>query len=133
LISFNSFHTQSQAAGTHAAITMDTIGLSTPAAAPKVIPAQLSFLSIFNPSLSSTEETFEDQIVYYYSRDVHARRKKQDNQENTQQLQDEEHEKQRQIGLAQGMVNFARYVATSTYIICRALIALKEFCQRLGS
>jgi hypothetical protein len=79
---------------------------------PKIIPAQLSFLSIYNPTLGTTEETFQDQIVYYYSHEAHQNRKNQDEHDLTesQQLRDQENEKQRQIGLAQGMVDFARYV-----------------------
>ncbi|KKZ66096.1 hypothetical protein EMCG_08161 [[Emmonsia] crescens] len=33
-----------------------------------VVPAQLSFFAIYNPSLGSTDETLRDQIVFYYSR-----------------------------------------------------------------
>jgi hypothetical protein len=74
--------------------------------ATKLIPAQLSFLAIYNPALGSTEETFQDQIVFYFSREAYAKRKQQS--EDHENLQDEKHERERQIGLAQGMVNFAK-------------------------
>ena len=79
-------------------------------AAPRIIPAQLSFLTIFNPSLGATEETLQDQIVFYYSREAYLRKKKSEAHDvgDNRNLQDEENEKQRQIGLAQGMINFAR-------------------------
>jgi hypothetical protein len=76
---------------------------------PKVIPAQLSFLAIYNPSLGPTDETFHDQVVFWYSRAAKERRKSgKQGAEADRQLQDEENEKLRQIGLAQGMVGFAR-------------------------
>lgn len=79
----------------------------------KVIPAQLSFLAIYNPSLGPTDETFRDQVVFYYSRAAHARRKEEqhDGRDVENELREEENEKLRQIGLAQGMVGFARSFA----------------------
>jgi hypothetical protein len=72
----------------------------------KVIPAQLSFLAIYNPALGPTEETFQDQIVFYFSREAYEKRWQQS--EDLENLQDEKYERERQIGLAQGMVNFAK-------------------------
>jgi hypothetical protein len=72
----------------------------------KVIPAQLSFLAIYNPALGATEETFQDQILFYYSREAYEKRRQQN--EDLENLQDEKYERERQIGLAQGMVNFAK-------------------------
>lgn len=75
----------------------------------KVVPAQLSFLAIYNPALGPTDETFRDQVVYYYSRVANENRKKARNDAAvTAELREEENEKLRQIGLAQGMVDFAR-------------------------
>lgn len=81
-----------------------------------IIPAQVGFLAIFNPSLGNTDETLDDQIVYYSS--VDARTQKRRRLANsrgsaagrpTQNLsQEERNERLRQIGLAQGMVNFGR-------------------------
>lgn len=81
----------------------------------KVVPARLSFLAIYNPSLGLTDETFGDQLVFWYSRkagdaQAAARKNTQDGQVEDDVLREEENEKLRQIGLAQGMVDFARLV-----------------------
>lgn len=80
-----------------------------------VVPATLSFLSIYNPSLSSSDETFEDQIVYYYSKPANGRRTshrgKSDHGVEVEETKEEKDEKLRQIGLAQGMIGFARYAS----------------------
>jgi len=74
----------------------------------RVIPAQLDFLAIYNPTLSKSDETERDQLVYYFSR----RSRQQDRQarpkDKSPQVEDEYGERLRQIGLAQGMVNFAK-------------------------
>ena len=75
-----------------------------------VVPAQLSYLTIYNPLLGPTDETIQDQIVFYTSRAARLRRREDsaagidDNEPNG-----EHNEKLRQIGLAQGMVSFARW------------------------
>lgn len=82
----------------------------------KIIPAQLSFLAIYSPPLGVTDETFKDQVVFYYSREAReARSLKKKDKSGSQQSEDEalatkeeQNEKLRQIGLAQGMVDFAR-------------------------
>ena len=79
----------------------------------KVVPAQLSFLAIYNPSLGPTDETFREQLVFYYSRatsDARLAAKKNARNEGAGRdaTRHEENEKLRQIGLAQGMVDFAR-------------------------
>lgn len=79
----------------------------------RVVPAQLSFLAIYNPALGPTDDTFRDQLVFYYSRAVREARvtaKKSGRSEKAEQdaLREEENERLRQIGLAQGMVDFAR-------------------------
>ena len=81
-----------------------------------LVPAQLGFLAIYNPSLGTTDETIDDQIVYYASVNTQSprrrRRKKKHNRSQgkpTENLsQDERNERLRQIGLAQGMVEFSR-------------------------
>lgn len=60
-----------------------------------ITPAALSFLAIYNPSLGPTDETVHDQIVFYTSRKGNVVTS---------------NDKLRQIGLAQGIVEFARYV-----------------------
>lgn len=83
---------------------------STSAAPAAIIPAQVGFLAIFNPSLGNTDETLDDQIVYYSSLDTqslkrqrHRRAKPTENVSHA-----ERNERLRQIGLAQGMVSFAK-------------------------
>lgn len=75
-----------------------------------VVPAQLAFLAIYNPTLGSTDETIEDQIVFYTSRSDHLRHIEgsEADEDNNRSSEDGTNERQRQIGLAQGMVNFAR-------------------------
>ncbi|KAF1849589.1 uncharacterized protein K460DRAFT_324010 [Cucurbitaria berberidis CBS 394.84] len=78
-------------------------------AIPKVVPAQLSFLAIYNPSLGSSDETFHQQIVFYYSKAAKTLSKlNKGDKQKEQELREEENEKLRQVGLAQGMVGFAK-------------------------
>jgi hypothetical protein len=75
-----------------------------------VIPAQLSFLAIYNPQLGTTDETIREQVVFYTSRSELSRR--QDSLAATNERQEDNgiwNERLRQIGLAQGMVSFARW------------------------
>ncbi|OJD18896.1 hypothetical protein AJ78_01151 [Emergomyces pasteurianus Ep9510] len=76
-----------------------------------VVPAQLSFLAIYNPSLGSTDETLGDQIVFYYSRKGNTRPSRSTQHRRSQRGASDavdSNEKLRQIGLAQGMVSFAK-------------------------
>ncbi|KAH6665888.1 hypothetical protein F5X68DRAFT_55422 [Plectosphaerella plurivora] len=76
-----------------------------------IVPAQLGFLAIFNPSLGNTDETIDDQIVYYASVNTqsHTRRRQRSRARPTENVsQEERNERLRQIGLAQGMVDFGR-------------------------
>ncbi|KAK1255284.1 hypothetical protein MKX08_009279 [Trichoderma sp. CBMAI-0020] len=76
-----------------------------------IVPAQLGFLALFNPSLGQTDETIDDQIVYYASVSTQSssRRRRRARTRPTEGLsQEERHERLRQIGLAQGVVNFGR-------------------------
>lgn len=76
---------------------------------PKVVPAQLSFLAVYNPSLGTSDETFHQQIVVYYSRAAKAPSKlSNEHAKSEQELREHENEKLRQVGLAQGMVGFAK-------------------------
>lgn len=76
-----------------------------------VIPAQLSFLAIYNPSLGPTDETIEDQIVFYTSKAETLRRNEGSTveEDGTKLSENGRNERLRQIGLAQGMVSFARW------------------------
>jgi hypothetical protein len=79
-----------------------------------VIPAQLAFLAIYNPTLGPTDETFADQLVFWYSRkasEVRRADKSNDAAGNARRKaadREEENERLRQIGLAQGMIGFAK-------------------------
>ncbi|RAR04565.1 hypothetical protein DDE82_004523 [Stemphylium lycopersici] len=78
-------------------------------AVPKVVPAQLSFLAIYNPSLGKSDETFHQQIVFYYSKAAKTlSRLKSGDARREEELREQENEKLRQVGLAQGMVGFAK-------------------------
>ncbi|KAK0635445.1 hypothetical protein B0T17DRAFT_612310 [Bombardia bombarda] len=85
------------------------------AAPPAIVPAQLGFLAIYNPSLGTTDETIEDQIVYYASvntQAAHQRRSRHRSSRGDRPTavlsKEERNERLRQIGLAQGMVEFGR-------------------------
>lgn len=76
---------------------------------PKVRPAQLSFLAIYNPSLGTTDEAVRDQIVFYSSKTSGSQRKRKSHgKEVSKSEEEEENERLRQVGLAQGMVDFAK-------------------------
>lgn len=78
----------------------------------KVVPAQLGFLAIYNPSLGTTDETIENQIVYYWSPESRGDRSRKPGHSDPKAIDDaireQNNERLRQIGLAQGMVEFAR-------------------------
>lgn len=83
--------------------------------ATRVVPAQLDFLAIYNPSFGDTDETAYDQIFFFYSRqdgDERHNRRNHDHKDDTgKQKETEEEEKNqrlRQVGLARGMVEFAK-------------------------
>jgi First Longin domain of INTU, CCZ1 and HPS4 len=78
---------------------------------PHAIPAQLSFLAIYNPSLGKTDESLQDQIVFYSSTTTRARQNRKNQSDGSQHVEkEEENEQLRQVGLAQGMVDFAKWV-----------------------
>lgn len=80
-------------------------------AANAIVPAQLGFLAIFNPSLGYTDETIEDQIVYYASVTTQSsplKRRRARGRPTDDISQEERNERLRQIGLAQGMASFGR-------------------------
>ncbi len=84
---------------------------TTPVQASHVVPAHLSFLAIYNPSLGRTDESLRDQIVFYSSPETRARRSRKNDPEGKRDAEkEEENEQLRQIGLAQGMVEFAKWV-----------------------
>lgn len=96
-------------------------------AAPSVIPAQLSFLAIYCPSLGNSDESIEDQIVFYSSKKHLERRRQRHDRSQPSKNEDETQEKNerlRQVGLAQGMVDFAKCVSTSHLITQATLTSL---------
>ncbi|KAG5961978.1 hypothetical protein E4U58_004033 [Claviceps cyperi] len=81
------------------------------AAAGAIVPAQLGFLAIFNPCLGSANDTVDDQIVYYASlntQHVGNNKRRLHGRFADAVSQHERNERLRQIGLAQGMINFSR-------------------------
>lgn len=79
---------------------------------PSIIPAQLSFLTIYNPSLGTTDETLQDQIVFYYSTPSQTKLPGDVRERDTASADssEEENKRLRHVGLAQGMVSFAKCV-----------------------
>ncbi|KAF5576906.1 hypothetical protein FPANT_10710 [Fusarium pseudoanthophilum] len=93
-------------------------GTSNPAPG-TVVPAQLGFLAIFNPTLGNTDETIEDQIVYYASvttQAAHNKRRRTRGQPTQNISPEERNERLRQIGLAQGMASFSRGFASGSTV-----------------
>ena len=79
--------------------------------APSVIPAQLSFLTIYNPSFGKSDESLRDQIVFYSSKTTRAQKPVKNEGPGVPEVEhEEENEQLRQVGLAQGMVDFAKWV-----------------------
>ena len=80
----------------------------------RVVPAQLSYLAIYNPSYGQSDETAHEQIFFYH--DNHRPEKHGDATSTAHRAgegQAEKHEyelnqKLRRIGLARGMVEFAK-------------------------
>lgn len=78
-------------------------------AIPRLVPAQLSFLAIYNPALGRSDDTIHQQIVFYYSCAAKTRSTlRHGDTQLADELREQEHEKLRQVGLAQGMLGFAQ-------------------------
>lgn len=79
---------------------------------PHIVPAHLGFLAIYSPSLGATDDTVENQIVYYSSSepqdDRPGKRDALDPKAVQDALREQKNEQLRQIGFAQGMVEFGR-------------------------
>jgi hypothetical protein len=87
--------------------------MTTPAVASAIVPARVEFLAIYNPDLGRTDDTFRDQVVFWWSRAAKERRRDGGGGGGsaTKLSEAEENEMLRQIGLAQGMVDFAKSFA----------------------
>ena len=76
----------------------------------EVVPAQLSFLTIYNPSLSRNDDDVDEQILYYFSSKQKSATRGASGDRSDVAREEARSERLRQIGLAQGMVNFAKFV-----------------------
>lgn len=76
----------------------------------RVVPAQLNYLAIYSPALGLREDNKHDQIVYFYSRQKRERQRRRGKDDSLGDPTDEneKQEQSRQVGLAQGMLSFAR-------------------------
>ena len=75
----------------------------------EVRPAQLSFLAIYNPTFGNTDDAVRNQIVFYSSRTGRTRKARRGHGTDLSTSHGkEENERLRQVGLAQGMVDFAK-------------------------
>ena len=73
-----------------------------------IVPANLSFLAIYNPSLGQSDESLHEQIVYYYSKSRYEPQTRTSAANGKDEgSQEDKNERLRKIGLAQGMVQFA--------------------------
>ncbi len=86
-----------------------------PTTSPKVVPAQLSFLTIYNPTFGQTDETAYDQIFHYFSKEDPVEQKHDDTKKRQGKAASEDERadhrqnaRLRQVGLARGMVEFAK-------------------------
>lgn len=80
-----------------------------------VVPAQLAYLTIYNPAFGYTDETAYEQIFYYYSREELQKQETQraSDGHNADEAKppsedEQQNERLRQVGLARGMVEFAK-------------------------
>jgi First Longin domain of INTU, CCZ1 and HPS4 len=84
------------------------------AGALSIVPAQLSFLAIYNPLLGLTDETLIDQIVFYYKAGRLRQAESSLSEPTTKEDKNDQNEQLRRVGLAQGIVNFAKFVLLGT-------------------
>jgi hypothetical protein len=79
-----------------------------------IVPAQVGFLALYNPGLGVTDDTVHDQLVYFASPSTqpNPRRRRHGAARGRPPAdavsREERNERLRQVGLAQGMVEFAR-------------------------
>jgi len=75
-----------------------------------VKPACLDFLTIFNPAFGIDEASQRDQILFYYSAAGESVEEERITVLDQDDLQEKQNERLRQVGLAQGLIAFARYI-----------------------
>ncbi|KPI38747.1 uncharacterized protein AB675_5893 [Cyphellophora attinorum] len=98
--------------------------MSSVSSAGKVLPAQLAFLTIYNPAFGDSDETEYEQIFFHYSNDQHVRkhqtlfkdRPDTHNKAATEVIEAVKNEQLRQVGLARGMVDFANNFSNGTSV-----------------
>lgn len=74
-----------------------------------IVPAHLNYLTIYSPNINLGEADENDQILFKYSAAPNRKLQKGRRDGDTDHVQDVEgQEHLRRVGLAQGMVNFAR-------------------------
>ncbi|KAL8937503.1 MAG: hypothetical protein Q9216_004383 [Gyalolechia sp. 2 TL-2023] len=78
-----------------------------------IIPATLAFLTIYNPSLSRSDNTVEEQTLYNYSKLERPKTRAKAGHDQDASERELKNEKLRQVGLAQGMVEFAKTFSNS--------------------
>lgn len=80
--------------------------MSSSATQPNIVPATLSYLAVYNPSLIQANGSAHEQIVYQFSKPTPS---KTDRKAWEDVDREEEHMgRLRQIGLVRGMVDFAK-------------------------
>jgi len=72
-----------------------------------VKPASLNFLTIFSPALGVDEASQRNQILFYHSAADSAERERSAASQQ-EDLHEKQNERLRQVGLAQGLIAFAR-------------------------
>ena len=84
-----------------------------------IVPAHLTFLAIYNPTLGGTDEILKDEIVYYYDAQKSNRAGKvtEDLDHDAQWSKEEENKRLRSVGLAKGMIQFSEY-ASLISVLC---------------
>ncbi|TQS38615.1 hypothetical protein Golomagni_00876 [Golovinomyces magnicellulatus] len=100
----------------------------------EIVPAHLGFIAIYNPSLASKDESIENQIIYYFSPNSKEKGKRKAGKKDSRDrisLRNETDEQLRQVGLAQGIVEFGKSFsggkAVETIDTEKSRIILKEF------
>ena len=74
-----------------------------------IVPARIAYLAIYNPTWATSDDQVEDQLAYYYSHldDTRNRTNPATTRKGDQDSTIDVNEKFRQIGLAQGILQFS--------------------------
>ena len=73
-----------------------------------VVPASLAFLAIYNPSLSKSDDSLHDEIVYFFeSPQDELKERNLSGAKQTKPDQDKKNKQMRSVGLAQAMIQFS--------------------------